>query len=214
MIQRDAEHLRPGKKLNPHAHEKFHNGVRPFPPFLHAYVNGGGYIYITWPPYSCLSRIKVLPVLETPPQSRQFLRFDGANRPDRSHKGDRSTSGNCSGKIVHRNDTIKLSTCVQRTYDETQRREASRLPFVLCPGSKRIRPLLRTFCSALLHHSDDVTICRCIFMNNAFHAIGRGRVFSFVFVRFFWRRVPSFPLSSSSEDDGFVQIEKKFILFL
>lgn len=123
MIQRDAEHLRPGKKLNPHAHEKFHNGVRPFPPFLHAYVNGGGYIYITWPPYSCLSRIKVLPVLETPPQSRQFLRFDGANRPDRSHKGDRSTSGNCSGKIVHRNDTIKLSTCVQRTYDETQRRE-------------------------------------------------------------------------------------------
>lgn len=42
MIQRDAEHWT-RKKLNPHAHKKFHNGVV-VPPFLHTNVNGGGYV--------------------------------------------------------------------------------------------------------------------------------------------------------------------------
>lgn len=164
---------------------------------LFTYVNGGGGgIYIARPPYSCLSRIKVLPVLETPPQSRQFLRFDGANRPDRSHKGDRSTSGNCSGKIVHRNDTIKLSTCVQRT---TKRNGQTSLGSLLCCAPAETHD--RYFVPFLLRsvHSDDVTICRCIFMNNAFHAI--RRVFSIVFVRFF----------SSSKDDGFQLCELKKI---
>lgn len=88
---------------------------------------------------------------------------------------------------------------MRATYDETQRREP-RFPFVLYPGSNT-RPLLRTFCSTLLH-SDDVTICRCIFMNNAFHAIRRA-VFSFVFVRFFGDEFLLFFLFFSSKDDGF-----------
>lgn len=96
---------------------------------------------------------------------------------------------------------------MRATYDETQRREP-RFPFVLYPGSNT-RPLLRTFCSTLLH-SDDVTICRCIFMNNAFHAIRRA-VFSFVFVRFFGDKFLLFFLFFSSKDDGF---DKKNLFLL
>lgn len=83
---------------------------------------------------------------------------------------------------------------MQRT---TKRNGQTSLGSLLCCAPAETHD--RYFVPFLLRsvHSDDVTICRCIFMNNAIR-----RVFFIVFVRFF----------SSSKDDGFQLCELKKIL--